>query len=58
MRRWHLGEYLAQRLERATHARRRPLNLRMIRCLTVGLEIEIPTDVLIQVYRTVDHRAA
>jgi len=37
-------------------ARRRPLTLRMIRRLTAGLEI--PTDVLIQPYRTVDHRAA
>ena len=36
--------------------RRRPLTLRMIRRLTVGLEI--PTDALIQPYRTVDHRAA
>ena len=37
-------------------ARRRPLTLRMIRRLTVGLGI--PTDVLIQPYRIVDHRAA
>ena len=37
-------------------ARRRPLTLSMIRRLTVGLGI--PTDVLIQPYCTVDHRAA
>jgi HTH-type transcriptional regulator/antitoxin HigA len=37
-------------------ARRRPLTLNMIRRLTVGLAI--PTDVLIQPYPTVDHRAA
>ena len=37
-------------------ARRRPLTLRMIRRLAVGLGI--PTDVLIQPYRTVDHRTA
>ena len=36
-------------------ARRRPLTLRMIRRLTAGLEIS--TDVLIQLYRTTDHRA-
>ncbi|MGH8611819.1 MAG: hypothetical protein ACREYF_07185 [Gammaproteobacteria bacterium] len=37
-------------------ARRRPLTFRMIRRLAVGLEI--PTNVLIPSYRTVDHRAA
>jgi HTH-type transcriptional regulator / antitoxin HigA len=37
-------------------ARRRPLTLSMIRRLSVGLGI--PTDVLIQLYRTVEHRAA
>lgn len=37
-------------------ARRRPLTLSMIRRLSVGLGI--PTDVLIQPYRTVEHRAA
>ena len=37
-------------------ARRRPLTLSMIRRLTVGLGIS--TDVLIQPYCTVDHRAA
>lgn len=37
-------------------ARRRPLTLSMIRRLSIGLGI--PTDVLIQPYRTVDHRAA
>ncbi|MGH8544901.1 MAG: helix-turn-helix domain-containing protein [Gammaproteobacteria bacterium] len=37
-------------------ATRRPLTLRMIRRLAVGLGI--PTDALIQPYRTVDHRAA
>ena len=37
-------------------ARRRPLTLSMIRRLTVGLGI--PTDVLIQPYCTVDHRAS
>jgi HTH-type transcriptional regulator / antitoxin HigA len=37
-------------------ARRRPLTLSMIRRLSLGLGI--PTDVLIQPYRTVDHRAA
>lgn len=37
-------------------AKRRPLTLSMIRRLSVGLRI--PTDVLIQPYCTVDHRAA
>ncbi len=37
-------------------ARHRPLTLSMIRRLSVGLGI--PTDVLIQPYRTVEHRAA
>lgn len=37
-------------------ARRRSLTLSMIRRLSVGLRI--PTDVLIQPYRTVEHRAA
>ncbi|MGH7945501.1 MAG: helix-turn-helix domain-containing protein [Opitutaceae bacterium] len=37
-------------------ARRRPLTLSMIHRLTIGPGI--PTDVLIQPYRTVDHRAA
>ncbi len=36
-------------------ARRRPLTLRTIRRLTAGLEIS--TDVPIQLYRTIDHRA-
>jgi HTH-type transcriptional regulator/antitoxin HigA len=37
-------------------AKRRPLTLSMIRRLSVGLGI--PTDVLVQPYRTVEHRAA
>jgi HTH-type transcriptional regulator/antitoxin HigA len=37
-------------------ARRRPLTLSMIRRLTVGLQI--PSEVLIQPYCTLDHRAA
>lgn len=37
-------------------ARRRPLTLSMIRRLSTGLGI--PTDILVQPYRTAEHRAA